>query len=150
MTPSTTGTKGESVAPQVAMPNLGDVLRRHRLAAGLTQESLAERAGLSVHGIQKLEAGATHPYRDTVERLIVALDLRGDDQEDFRSVARPAPRRNHAARSDSTSAKHAARHNLALQLTSFVGREEELAAVRERLLNPAARLLTLTGPGGVG
>jgi transcriptional regulator with XRE-family HTH domain len=41
----------------------GELLRRHRQAAGLTQQELAERAGLSVHGIQKLERGATHPYR---------------------------------------------------------------------------------------
>ena len=37
----------------------GDLLRHHRQAAGLTQQELAERAGLSVHGIQKLERGAT-------------------------------------------------------------------------------------------
>src|SRR5262245_58515270 len=41
-------------------------------------------------------------------------------------------------------------HTLPLQPTSFVGRERELAAVRERLLDPAVRLLSLTGPGGVG
>jgi transcriptional regulator with XRE-family HTH domain len=37
------------------------LLRQHRLAAGLTQEGLAERSGLSVYGIQKLEAGTTRP-----------------------------------------------------------------------------------------
>jgi chloramphenicol 3-O-phosphotransferase len=42
----------------------------------------------------------------------------------------------------------AARHNLPAQLSSFVGREREVAAVRQRLTT--SRLVTLTGPGGVG
>lgn len=40
--------------------------------------------------------------------------------------------------------------NLPLQLTPFIGRDREVAAVRERLLQPEVRLLTLTGPGGTG
>jgi DNA-binding NarL/FixJ family response regulator len=48
------------------------LLRRHRLASGLTQELLAARAGLSTHGIQKLEHGTTRPYRATVQRLATA------------------------------------------------------------------------------
>jgi predicted ATPase/DNA-binding SARP family transcriptional activator len=40
--------------------------------------------------------------------------------------------------------------NLPLQLTPFVGREEELAQIQERLGDPACRLLTLVGLGGSG
>ena len=42
------------------------------------------------------------------------------------------------------------RHNLPAQITPLVGREAELAAVQVRLEQPACRLLTLTGPGGIG
>ena len=41
-------------------------------------------------------------------------------------------------------------HNLPIQLTSFVGREGELATIAARLADPACRLLTLVGPGGIG
>jgi len=77
---------------QSACADFGELLRQHRLA-GLTQERLAERAELSVHGIQKLEGGATHPYRDTAERLIRALKLGEQDAAQFKIVARPVPRR---------------------------------------------------------
>jgi predicted ATPase/DNA-binding CsgD family transcriptional regulator len=40
--------------------------------------------------------------------------------------------------------------DLPSSLTSFIGREREVAAVRERILEPDLRLLTLTGPGGTG
>jgi len=41
-------------------------------------------------------------------------------------------------------------HNLPSQPTSFIGRQEEIAATREILLRDDVRLLTLTGPGGTG
>jgi predicted ATPase/class 3 adenylate cyclase/Tfp pilus assembly protein PilF len=41
-------------------------------------------------------------------------------------------------------------HNLPAQVTAFVGREQELADVKQRLEEPGVRLLTLTGPGGTG
>ena len=78
---------------QSACADFGELRRQHRLAAGLTQERLAERAELSVHGIQKLESGATHPYRDTAERLIRALKLGEQDAAQFKIAARPVPRR---------------------------------------------------------
>jgi MoxR-like ATPase len=39
-------------------------------------------------------------------------------------------------------------HNLPLELSSFVGREKEIAEVKQLLADH--RLLTLTGPGGCG
>jgi predicted ATPase len=41
-------------------------------------------------------------------------------------------------------------HNLPAQTTTFVGREEELGELAARLQDPACRLLTLLGPGGIG
>src|ERR1700694_5607075 len=54
----------------------GALLHQHRLMAGLSQEELAERAGLSRRGISDLERGARlAPYPATVRRLIEALGL---------------------------------------------------------------------------
>src|SRR5262245_29224216 len=42
------------------------------------------------------------------------------------------------------------KHNLPLQSTPFIGRTDELADIAERLRDPACRVLTLVGPGGIG
>jgi predicted ATPase/class 3 adenylate cyclase/DNA-binding XRE family transcriptional regulator len=67
----------------------GDLLRRHRLTAGLTQAELAERAGLSVRGINDLERGTRqHPRKDTVALLAQALDLTDEARTAFAAAAR--------------------------------------------------------------
>ena len=54
--------------------DFGALLRRYRLAAGLTQEALAERAGVSLDGISALERGYRRsPHRDTLALLAGAL-----------------------------------------------------------------------------
>src|SRR6185312_14737492 len=102
-----------------SVSSYGDLLRQYRRELGLTQEALAERAGLSEHGIQKLERGVTQPYRDTAQRLEVALQLGPDDQARLRAAMRPARRYQGApARNPGTSP-----HNgLPAPRTSFVGR----------------------------
>ena len=89
--------------PANASPNeprrdvFGALLRAHRLAAGLTQEDLAERAGLSLRAIQNLERGDRRPYADSANRLVAALSLEGDERAAFELAARPQPRAGRAA-----------------------------------------------------
>jgi predicted ATPase/DNA-binding XRE family transcriptional regulator len=119
----------------------GRLLRRHRLAAGLTQESLAEAAGLSVRGISDLEREVNKaPYVATILRLGDALELSDEQRTELEeSISRH--------RGPSTQ-----RHVLQLpeQFTSLLGRERDVAAAVHLLRWEGRRLLTLTGPGGVG
>jgi predicted ATPase/transcriptional regulator with XRE-family HTH domain len=131
-----------------AAASFGELLREHRLAQGLTQEGLAERAGLSAHGILKLERSSTHPYRETAERLSRALHLTGEAEVRFHAAAQPVPRRRAGPVTAKSPLNHPVRHNLPNQTTSFIGREEDVAHVQQRL--GESRLLTITGAGGCG
>lgn len=64
------------------------ILRELRLAAGLTQKGLAERARISVQGVSALERGARKvPRSDTVELLASALDVSDEDRRRLRELA---------------------------------------------------------------
>jgi transcriptional regulator with XRE-family HTH domain len=112
----------------------GELLRRYRVAAGLSQEELAERAGLSAHGISDLERGARRvPYPDTVHRLALALELSDEEAARLRTAARRTPAGSGVVEEVSPTASgpeapHAV-GSLPTPLTSFVGRERESAAV---------------------
>jgi transcriptional regulator with XRE-family HTH domain len=125
-------------------PNsFGYLLRRHRAAAGLTQHELAEGSGLSTRGVQDLERGTRRsPHPDTTRRLAEALKLGDAERAELLQAARSA-----MASNDSPGNTHPG-HALPVPLTSFLGRETELAEI-QRLLS-STRLLTLSGAGGVG
>jgi non-specific serine/threonine protein kinase len=125
-------------------PSFADLLREHRLAAKLTQAALAERAGISMRGLNALERGTSQPHRDTLDRLQSALGLTPEQQAVLRAAAQPTPRRRATSAPDSNHQ----RHNLPIQTTSFVVRAHELSQLRERL--DASRLVTITGAGGCG
>jgi transcriptional regulator with XRE-family HTH domain len=56
--------------------SFGDLLRRYRLAAGLNQEELAEKAQVSRRAISDCERGARNrPWRETIQLLASALGL---------------------------------------------------------------------------
>jgi predicted ATPase/DNA-binding XRE family transcriptional regulator len=121
--------------------SFGELLRRYRIAAGLTQEALAERAQMSLAAIGKLERGARQkPYRATIELLAEALSLPAEDRLVLeRAAGRAAPNLNQGSET---------RVYLPVHFSSFVGRERDLANVGKLLANH--RLLTLVGAGGVG
>lgn len=128
-------------------PTFGSLLRKFRERAGLTQEELAERAELSADAIGLLERGARQrPQRHTVQRLAAALGLADDDRGRVRLVA--AARLARPGTSNTTIERA---HTAPLPPpTTFVGRAAALGDLTRLLDDPAVRLITLTGPGGVG
>jgi tetratricopeptide (TPR) repeat protein/transcriptional regulator with XRE-family HTH domain len=68
------------------------LLVSYRIRAGLTQEDLAARSGLSVRALSDMERGRTaRPYKASVERLADALELSGSVRLDFIGAARSQP-----------------------------------------------------------
>jgi predicted ATPase/DNA-binding XRE family transcriptional regulator len=126
----------------------GAVLRRHRLAAGLTQEALAERARMSAEGIGALERGRRRaPYRATVALLAEALRLAPEGVAELEAAAAIGSRPR-AGRAASPETNDSERHNLPTPPNKLLGREHELAELRA--LVAEARLVTVTGAGGIG
>ncbi|MFN0281941.1 MAG: ATP-binding protein [Kineosporiaceae bacterium] len=60
---------------------LGRLLREQREQQGLSQERLAEKAGLSVRTVRNLEFGRGRPHQTTLERLLTVLTLDGGTTE---------------------------------------------------------------------
>ncbi|MCC7371963.1 MAG: XRE family transcriptional regulator [Chloroflexi bacterium] len=160
--------------------SFGGLLRACRLALGLTQEALAERSSVSVRSIQSFEADGARPRTDTARQLADALELSPERRTQFDAAAAPAPRRigrrrrmaSDGALADVGPAESAlgppaelaaarqhrglvalpgsSQGNLPRPLSSLLGREADLVAIRGLIGTAHERLVTLTGVGGSG
>jgi predicted ATPase/transcriptional regulator with XRE-family HTH domain len=142
--PAAPGMKGRAMAGQ--QERFGERLLHYREAAGYSQEELAQRAELSAKAISALEQGERkRPYPDTLRRLAEAPGLSGGERAELAATLRPT--------GDETpvlAPQPSAQFELPGEPTPLIGRERETEVVRHLLAHPGVRLLTLTGPGGVG
>ncbi len=129
----------------VSSQSFGDLLRHYRLAAGLTQEELAEQAGLSVRGLSDLERGARRaPRRETIQLLSEALHLPAAERTRLEAAARQrgAPAAQTSGGSVSSPPKKA-------PALPFVGRAQELALL-DHVLTDGPPVLLVAGEPGIG
>jgi transcriptional regulator with XRE-family HTH domain/tetratricopeptide (TPR) repeat protein len=114
----------------------GESLRRRRLAAGLSQEALAELAGISPRTLRGIERGAHRPYPDTIRRLSDALGLTLEERDALAAATLPG--------------KPATPPAAARLGSRMVGREAELSRVESFLAGEGAPVLLVTGEPGIG
>ncbi|HEY6411591.1 MAG TPA: helix-turn-helix domain-containing protein, partial [Ktedonobacteraceae bacterium] len=123
--------------------SFGTLLRRYRTAAGFTQEALAAHAQISARTIADLERGVNRtPRHDTFELLLSALSLTAQQRALFLAMVRPEM--------TVTAVETPSLSRFPLPPTSLIGRTQEMTRALTQLRNDGMRLLTLTGPAGIG
>ena len=135
----------------------GQRVRQHRRELDLTQEDFAQRVGIATETVSKIERGERRPSKHVAERMAQVLELSDEDRAAFVRAARallndsadtlaPPP----AAALPAVAAPRRPRVNLPTPATALVGRAAELAELERLLSDPDCRLLTVSGPGGIG
>ncbi|MFC3503543.1 ATP-binding protein [Micromonospora krabiensis] len=135
---------------------LPDLLRGHRLAAGLTQAELAARARVGVRTVRDLERGrSSRPQRTTVDLLADALDLDGATRAAFVTAARgpsaEAPSAAPPAPADGGEPVSAGAPIALPPPVELIGRDRDVAELVDMLSDETGpRLVSLVGLAGVG
>ena len=145
------------LAADVRKSPFGGALRALRLAALLTQEELAERAGVSARTVANMEAGRVlRPHSRSVGLLADALGLSGVDKEAFgRSSRSLAPPEDAAAAAAAPAAQVPASvplYQVPIVPRDFIGRPDEASRVAAHLTAVGSHppVAVITGPGGIG
>ncbi len=132
-------------------------LKHLRTAHDWSQEALAEQTGCSAETIRAIEGARRRPSRAMAERLADVLEVAPEQRVAFLGAARSidesgsgqlaTPLAAHDAPPVSTAHRMA---RLQVPPTVLIGRATEVAYVCRRLIDPACRLVTVLGPGGMG
>ena len=130
-------------------PSIGTWLRQARLAAGLTQEDLAAKSGVSVRTISNLERDRTgRPYPRSLQSLTAALGL--PDADGAEQLTRQRASRVGRAGSASTEGPR----QLPAAIRHFTGRQAELDTLTGLLdagtAEGAVAISAIDGMAGVG
>jgi len=136
-------------------PSLGKLVRDLRRAAGLTQEELASRAGLSTRAISDLERGVNHTPRPTTVQLLAAgLGLSDREREHFDAVARAHEDNSSIGASSAALAAPAPARPSgstgATSVTPLIGRAMERAVLKQHLAGQGPPLLLIASEPGMG
>lgn len=145
---------------QETQVSFGAWVARLRRSQDLTQSELANRVGCSVSALRKIEGDERRPSRAVAELLAEALSVPADQRPLFLKVARRELAVDRLGAPPSVVRVLPPAGELSLLLpapsllpsasTPLVGRETELASIAQLLADPACRLVTLVGPGGIG
>jgi predicted ATPase/DNA-binding NarL/FixJ family response regulator/DNA-binding XRE family transcriptional regulator len=126
-----------------------------RSSLDLTQERLAEQVGCAAQTIRSFESGIRRPSRELILRLADALQVPEHQLTEFVRLGRTPIESTNTSLYDHTevqaiSKPFTSRRPLPNPPTQMIGRANEQAEVVRRLRDPASRLITLVGPGGIG
>lgn len=132
-----------------AETSFGDWVKCRRKALGLTQKELAHQLGCSLSVVQKIEIDERHPSREIAELLAHHLEIAVEEREAFVGRARRRP--GAVAVAAGAPADGGTRcDNLPAPLTTLIGREWEVQSLCALLRSKEVRLLTISGPPGIG
>lgn len=123
-------------------------VRRRRGGLDLTQQQLGQLVGCATITVRKIETGERRPSRAMAERLADVLGVGTDERDRFVAAARSWS----APRGLDPAGDPAAPAPLPASLTDLVGRDREVSDLAQLLAvtGGPARLVTVTGPPGVG